>query len=237
MLRHCVAAGEFDGFAGETGTLRPAQRTRFVRRRLRGQHQGPQVPRHHPPGPAHPGQSRPSRRRRRRSAGRRRRRLHDPDARRPAARLGAQGRRRPAASPATTPSPCASCRRTRRRAHFAVKRLEHFIKVEGQKLGRLARRADRHDRPRRRRDRAHAGDPAGDRRPRHEARRPGRLRAQDPGDPQADPEPAGRPREEAQAARPVAALHAVLLDAHGGLQGPAARASGRELLHRPAATR
>ena len=37
-------------------------------------------------------------------------------------------------SPATTPWPCASCRRTRRRAQFAVKRLEHFIKVEGQKL-------------------------------------------------------------------------------------------------------
>ena len=41
----------------------------------------------------------------------------------------------------------------------------------------------------------------GDRRPRPQARRPGRLRAQDPGDPQADPEPAGRSREEAQAAR------------------------------------
>src|SRR4030095_11872202 len=70
--------------------------------------------------------------------------------------------------------------------------------------------------------------------PRSQARRPGRFRAQDPGHPQADPEPAGRSREEAQAARPVAALHAVLLLAHRGLQGPAAGAAGRELLRGPA---
>ena len=64
----------------------------------------------------------------------------------------------------------------------------------GPEAGRLARRADRHDRPRQGGARAHAGDPPGDRRPRRQARRPGRLRAQDPGDPQADPEPAGRSR-------------------------------------------
>ena len=219
--------------AAETGALRPAQRARCVRRRLRGQHQGPQVARHHPPGPADPGQSRPSRRRRRRPAGGRRRGLPDPDPRRPAARLGAQGGRRPAAA------------RPLRRRHVLPAAGRGGARVRGQaarafhqgrgpEAGRLARRADRHDRPRQGGDRAHAGDPPGDRRPRPQARRPGRLRAQDPGHPQADPEPAGRSGEEAQAARPDAALHAVLLDAHGGLQGPAAGAPGRELLRRSA---
>ena len=128
------AACEFDRFAAETGTLRPPQRARLLRRRLRGQHQGPEVARHHPPGPADPGQSRPSRRGRRRPAGRRRRRLHDPDARRACC---ATGRARPAS---TCRAPghyavamCFLPQDEKARA-FAVKRLEHFIKVEGQTL-------------------------------------------------------------------------------------------------------
>ena len=180
-------------------------------------------------GLQHPGQSRPPGRRRRRPAGGRRRGLHDPDPRRPAARLGAEAGGRPAAA------------RPLRRRHVLPAAGRGGAEVRGQAPGTfrqgrgpeapgLARRADRHDGPGQGGDRAHAGDPAGDRRPQRQARRPGRLRAQDPRHPQADPEPAGRSREEAQAARPGAALHAVLLLAHRGLQGPAAGAAGRELL-------
>jgi hypothetical protein len=53
------------------------------------------------------------------------------------------------------------------------------------------------------------------------------FRAQDPGDPQADAEPARRSGQEAQPARADRVLHAVLLDAHRGLQGPAARPRSR----------
>jgi len=84
-------------FAAESaGALRPAQRARLLRRRLRGRHQGPEVACHRAPGLENPGQSRPPGRRRRRPAGGRRRGLHDPDPRRPVARLGAQGSGRPA---------------------------------------------------------------------------------------------------------------------------------------------
>ena len=194
---------------------------------------GRKSPCHRARGPQHPGQPRPPRRRRRRPAGGRRRGLPDPDPRRPAARLGPQGGRRPAAARPLRRGHVlpAAGREGARLRHQAAGALRQGREAEA---GGLARRADRHHRPGQGRDRAHAGDQDGDRRPRPQARRPGRLRAQDPGDPQADPEPAGRSREEAQAARPLAALHAVLLLAHRGLQGPAAGAAGRELLRGPA---
>jgi hypothetical protein len=99
--------------AAAAGSVRPAQRTRRLRRRLRRPHQGPQetcaiVEQ----GPADPGEPHPSRRRRRRPAGRRRRRhpAADPDA-----FLRASARTRSASScpnRASTASAWCSCRAT-----------------------------------------------------------------------------------------------------------------------------
>ena len=47
---------------------------------------------------------------------------------------GRQGGRRAAARPANTPSPCASCRGTKKRARVAISQFEHFLTVEKQPL-------------------------------------------------------------------------------------------------------
>ena len=123
-------------------------------------------------------------------------------------------------SPATTPSPCASCRRRDARA-FAVERLEHFIKSKADLVGWRDVPTDttglgttRH--------RAHAGDQDGDRRPR--PRPPTRTPSSASSSPiRKQTQNPLVDLEKKHAARPVAALHAVLLDPHRGLQGPAAR--------------
>ena len=118
---------------------------------------------------------------------------------------------------------------------FAIRQFEHFIAAEGPVAARLARRADRH-RPGlgQAGDRDDAGDPPGDRRGQPESQGPGRVRAQDPDHPQADPEQRARAGGPAASARAQRALYAVVLHAHGGLQGPAAGAAGRHLLPGPA---
>ncbi len=81
---------------------------------------------------------------------------------------------------------------------------------------RLARRAGEPQRAGCGGGRRDAGDPPGHRRPRRAHRQPGRLRAQAPGHPQADPEPPGPDRGQARPARPDRILHAVVLDPDGG---------------------
>ncbi len=85
---------ENDRTAAQTGPLRPAVRARRLRRGLRRQHQGQEVPRDHPPGAHHPAEPRPPRRLRLRGQHRRRRGHPDADA----ARVSAKGLRRERAS-------------------------------------------------------------------------------------------------------------------------------------------
>ncbi len=117
---------------------------------------------------------------------------------------------------------------------FAIRLFEHYIAAEGQSAARLARGADRHDRPGRAGHRDDAGDPPGDRRRQSQCEGPGRVRAEDSDDPQADAEQRARARRSAPSAGAERALHAVVLHPHGGLQGPAAGAAGRDVLPRPA---
>ncbi len=117
---------------------------------------------------------------------------------------------------------------------FAVKRLEHFIKVEGQKL------IGWRDVPI---DTTGLGKAVIERMPvirQAIVGRGAKLADQDAFERKLlairkqTQNPLVDLDEEAQAARPGAALHAVLLDAHRGLQGPAAGAAGRQLLRGPA---
>ena len=196
---------------------------------------GRKVPRHHPPRPADPGQPRPSRRGRRRSAGGRRRRLPDPDAGCAAARLGGRhglslpqpgryavamcflpqeiaarelrGRRSSSTSPPSRgrcSSAGATCRST---SPASAKRVLETMPVIRQAIV--------------------AAGP--------------RSRTRTPSSASCSPS-ASRPATTSAAL--VEQKHdcpgctefyiAVLFDAHGGLQGPAAGAAGGELLPRPA---
>ena len=71
---------------------------------------------------------------------------------------------------------------------FAIRHIEHLIQAEGQSLLGWRDVPTDTDRARRAGDRDDADDPAGDRRRRPGARRSGRVRAQDPDDPQAGAE-------------------------------------------------
>ena len=138
-----------------------------------------------------------------------------------------QGRQTPAASPAATPSPCASCRRTSAPATTPINTSQTVVAREGQTLvgwrdvptdltglGQTVIET-------------HAGDPPGDRRRQPANQGPGRVRAEDPRHPQADPEQRPHAGRQAAPARPGRALHAVVLHPDDGLQGPVARAPGR----------
>ena len=200
-----------------------------MRHRFRRQHQGTKIARHRRARSADPGQSRPSRRGRGRSAGRRRRRLPDPDAGRAAARLGGPpGPDLAAARPLCRRDVLSAVGRTG--ACHRDRACRAFHPRRGPDAGRLARRADRHDRARRSGHRDDAVDQPGDRRLQPRDRRSGRLRAQDPDDPQAGAEQRRRDGRAPRAAGVARALHAVLLDPHPRLQGPAAGAAGRQLL-------
>ena len=172
-----------------------------MRRRLRGQHQGPKVARHHSPRAADPGESGPPRRGRRRPAGRRRRRLPDPDAGRAAARLGRRARADAAAARPLCRGHVLPAADEQARAITPSSMFEHYIAAEGQTL------VGWRDVPTdttglgKTRDRDDAGDPPGDRRRQPVDPRPGRVRAQDPDDPQADPEQRPRAGGEARHCR------------------------------------
>ena len=143
-----------------------------------------------------------------------------------ASATGADACRRPAAMP----SQCAFCRGTngRARSRWSMSSISSVPRGRRWSAGATCRPTRRGSvRPGHRDD---AVDQPGDRRLQPRDRRPGRLRAQDPDDPQAGAEQrhgAGRAPWDAGVARP---LHAVLLDPHPRLQGPAAGAAGRELL-------
>ena len=115
-LTHCVGIGQTprfpagdrasategpddddEGATREAGALRPGQRARRLRLRLRGGHRGAEVPRHRTAGPPGPRQPRASRRRRRREEHRRRRRNPPPEPRRLPAQGGSPARHRVAA--------------------------------------------------------------------------------------------------------------------------------------------
>ena len=98
------------------GSLRPRQRARFLRRRLRRRHEEPQVARDPGKGPANPRQPRPSRRDRRGRDARRRLRRADANPARLLRRRNAPSSASPCRSPAITPSASSSCRATPRRA-------------------------------------------------------------------------------------------------------------------------
>ena len=115
----------------------------------------------------------------------------------------------------------------------ATARLERFIEIEGQILLGWRDVPTDPDGTRRSGARIAAGDPPGDRCARPAHRRPGRVRAQDPDHPQADPESAVRARREARPAPPRGLLHSVILQPDDRLQGAAARNAGRHLLSRP----
>ncbi len=157
--------GNFVPHTAASRTLRPAQRTRCVRCRLRGQYQGQEVARSGGLRAGNPAQSRSPRRCRGRPSGRRRRGLPHPDSRRPAARLGQRRRRRSARArrlrrghvlPAQGRGDARPCHRPVRALHPRG----------GPATRRLARRAGRPRRPGRGGAGADAGDPPGDRRPR-----------------------------------------------------------------------
>ena len=116
-------------------------------------------------------------------------------------RLGARQRASRCPPPAAMPSRCASCRATRRRATTSIQHFEQVVAKEGQSmvgwrdvptdltgLGKTVIET-------------HAGDPPGDHRLQPVDPRPERVRAQDPGDPQADPEQPPQPGGKAQHAR------------------------------------
>ena len=165
--------------------VRPGQRARCLRRRLRRPHQGPQGARHRRAGAEDPREPRPPRRRRRRQADGRRRRHPDPDSRRVLPRRdGGAGRR------------AAAARRIRRRHDLPAEgaRLATGLRAgtrarrqgRGPGAARLARRAGRP----RHADvadgaRQGAGDPPDLHRPRarrHRARRAGAQALRDPQD-------------------------------------------------------
>ena len=203
-----------------------------MRRRLRGQYQGQEIPGGHRLRARNSSQSRPSRGGGRRPAGRRRRRLSDPNPRSSAARLGrARGPRTSRAGRLRRGDVFPAARRGyAQRGDRPVRTLHPG---RGPDPGRLARGADRHHGSRPRRRGADAGDPPGHRRAGAGRGGPGRLRAQAAGHPQADAEPARRTGGEVRHAAPVGLLHAVVFHAHRGLQGAAARGPGRDLLSRP----
>ncbi len=200
-----------------------------MRRRIRREHQGAGEPRAGPAGAADPAEPGSPRRRRRRRAVRRRRRNPDPDPRRLLpGRTGEAG------------SHAAAARRVRGRDDLpaAGTRVAAGVRTGTRAHGprgrpggaRLARRPDRpRDADVAAREGSRARHPPDLHRPRTGRDGAGRARAQALRDPQ-DRQPQD-PGAEAEARQGV--LRAVDLDAHRGLQGPAARRPGRPLLHGP----
>ena len=140
-----------------SGSVRPARRTRCVRRRLRRAHEGPPLARHRAQGAAGPHQPGASRRVRLRGQHRRRRRHPDADAGHVPAEgralhaAGGGGVRRRPRLPAA--------RRARSRRHQGSHRA-HRRRGRAD-AARLARRAGRQPSGRRQRERHAAGLPAG----------------------------------------------------------------------------
>ena len=154
-------------------------------------------------------------------------RLPDPDPRSPVARLGRQaGAGSSFPRPATTRWPCASCRPTRRRGTrpSASSSTSSASRARPWSDGATCRSTPR---PGQGGGGADAGHPPGHRRARFRARptrTPSSARSWRSA---SRPRILSRPRAQVRHAEPDGVLHAVVLVAHGGLQGPAARASGR----------
>ena len=208
-------------------SLRPGLRTRRLRRRLRGAHQGQEIACHRRAGPDDPEESQPPRRGGLGSEAFRRRRADDPDAGPVPARGDGQARREPAA-----------VRPVRRRHGVPAARPGEPLRLRirdrardqgrGPGAARLARRAGGQCRPRRAGEEARTRHPPGlrrARRRRHGHRRAGaqalhhpqEFRACDPG------APAGARQ---------GVLRAVDVGAPALLQGHAAGRPGRRVLPR-----
>ena len=200
--------------------LRPAVRTRLLRRVVRRQHQGRRQSRAGAHRPRRPHQPRPPRGHRRRGRHRRRRRDPHPDPRPlPARRVRRPGDRPPAAG-ALRRRHRPSCRPTPTAVEKAQAAIEDIVAERGPRRGRLARRADRPGVPRRHRPGGDAVVPPALRHRRR--RRPGRRRHR------ARPQGVRRPQaHRARARRRADDLLPVAVVAHPRVQGDVHHAPAR----------